>query len=68
MNVKIEKHLRQTNTITLWVKIPDQSERGHIGNPAGYGPHPADCLGCQDMLANGTPWTLTPRSETYWAS
>lgn len=40
----------------------------HLPNPNGYGPHPGGCPACLADEAKGTPYTCSPRSETYWSS
>lgn len=61
---------REPEQLTLWVEDtnhilrPQHKIRGEIGAKGEYGQrHDMDCPGCQD-----TPFTLSPRSETYWAS
>jgi len=40
----------------------------HEPNVHGYGPHAGSCPACLVDEANGTPFTASPRSETYWSS
>jgi len=55
-----------TRTITSEVALPPHTVGGKRAGGAGYGvTHDMDCPAC---VASGLDFTLTPRSETYWAS